>query len=70
MAIWNISQTLGIFFDHLITFLFIWYIFSGFGIMHPEKSGNPAEGAPHGSTSRFSRLNLNWTFFVEKKFVD
>jgi hypothetical protein len=23
--------------------VFIWYIFSGFGIMHQEKSGNPAE---------------------------
>jgi hypothetical protein len=27
MAIWNILQTSGIFYDHLIHFVFIWYIF-------------------------------------------
>jgi hypothetical protein len=32
---------LQIFYDHLVHFVFIWYIFSGFGIMYPEKSGNP-----------------------------
>jgi hypothetical protein len=32
----------GIFYDHLAHFVFIWYIFSSFGIMHHEKSGNPA----------------------------
>jgi hypothetical protein len=42
MAIWNILQTFGIFYDHLVHFVFIWYIFSGFGIMYQEKSGNPA----------------------------
>jgi hypothetical protein len=26
----------------LVHFVLIWYIFSGFGITHPEKSGNPA----------------------------
>jgi hypothetical protein len=54
MAIWNSSWTCGIFYDHLINFVFIWYIlcsfgtfcvhlvhFSGFGIMHQEKYGNP-----------------------------
>jgi hypothetical protein len=30
---------IGDFYDH---FVFIWYIFSGFGIMYLEKSGNPA----------------------------
>jgi hypothetical protein len=42
MATWNILQTFGIFCDHLVHFVFIWYIFSGFGIMYQEKSGNPA----------------------------
>jgi hypothetical protein len=39
---WNILRIFGIFYDHLVHFVFIWYIFSGFGIMHLEKSGNPA----------------------------
>jgi hypothetical protein len=42
MAIWNILQTLGIFYDNLVHFVLIWYIFSGFGIIHQEKSGNSA----------------------------
>jgi hypothetical protein len=28
MAIWNILRTFGIFYDHLLHFVFIWYIFS------------------------------------------
>jgi hypothetical protein len=28
--------------DHLKHFVFIWKIFFGFGIIYPEKSGNPA----------------------------
>jgi hypothetical protein len=27
MVIWNILQTFGIFYDHLVHFVFIWYIF-------------------------------------------
>jgi hypothetical protein len=34
-------RTFGIFFDHLVHFVVIWYIFSGFGIMYQEKSGIP-----------------------------
>jgi hypothetical protein len=45
MTIWNILQTLGIFYDYLVHFVFIWYIFSGFGIIHQEKSGN-TDGHP------------------------
>jgi hypothetical protein len=41
MAIWNILRTLGIFYDHFVHFVH----FSGFGIMHQEKSGNPANDA-------------------------
>jgi hypothetical protein len=37
----HILQTFGIFDDHLVHFVFIWYIFSGLGIMYREKSGNP-----------------------------
>jgi hypothetical protein len=48
IAVWNILRTFGIFYDHLVHFVFIWYIFSSFGIMHQEKSGNPAVGAASG----------------------
>jgi hypothetical protein len=41
MAIWNILRAFGISHDHLVHFLLIWYISSGFGIMYKEKSGNP-----------------------------
>jgi hypothetical protein len=47
MPIWNILRYLEyfkIFYDHLVHFVFIWYIFSGLGIMHQEKSTNPALG--------------------------
>jgi hypothetical protein len=37
----NILQTFGISYDHLVHFAFCWYIFSGFGIVFQEKSGNP-----------------------------
>jgi hypothetical protein len=41
MAIRNILQTFGIFYDLLVHFVFIWYILSGFGNMYQEKSGSP-----------------------------
>jgi hypothetical protein len=47
MAIWNILWRLGIFYDHLVHLVIIWYIFSGFGITYQEKSGNPALGVFH-----------------------
>jgi hypothetical protein len=31
----------GVIYGHLRNFLTIWYIFSGFGLTHEEKSGNP-----------------------------
>jgi hypothetical protein len=43
MATCNISQILDIFYDHMVHFLFIWYIFSVFGIMYQEKSGKPGQ---------------------------
>jgi hypothetical protein len=42
MSICNLLRTLGIFNDHFVHFVFIWYILSGIGIMYQEKSGNPA----------------------------
>jgi hypothetical protein len=41
MAIRTILWTFGIFYDQSVHFVFIWYIFSGFGAMHQDKSGNP-----------------------------
>jgi hypothetical protein len=38
MAIWNILRTFGIFYDHLVLFVFIRYISSGFG---PRKIWQP-----------------------------
>jgi hypothetical protein len=41
MAFWSILQLFGIFCDHLVNFLVIWYIFSRIGMFYQEKSGNP-----------------------------
>jgi hypothetical protein len=41
MTILNILWRFRIFYDNLVHFVFIWSIFSGFGIMYQEKSGNP-----------------------------
>jgi hypothetical protein len=41
LAICNILRTSGIFFDHLVHFVSMWYIFFSFGIMDQETSGNP-----------------------------
>jgi hypothetical protein len=39
MALWNILQTFGIFYDNLVHFVFICHIFSRFGSMYQEKFG-------------------------------
>jgi hypothetical protein len=41
MNIWSILRSLEIFYGHLVYFVVIWYIFRHFGILDPEKSGNP-----------------------------
>jgi hypothetical protein len=41
MTIWSILRPLEIFYDLLAYFVVIWYIFTHFGIMDQEKSGNP-----------------------------
>jgi hypothetical protein len=38
MAIWNILQTFGIFYDHLVQFVFSWYIFSFFLVSCTKKN--------------------------------
>jgi hypothetical protein len=45
IAVLNILWRFGIFYDHLVHFVFILYIFSGFGIMYQEKSGNPVSSS-------------------------
>jgi hypothetical protein len=39
MTIWNILGTFGIFYDHLVHFVFVWYIFSR--LEYQEETGNP-----------------------------
>jgi hypothetical protein len=41
-AVWFILRLLGIVCGHLAYFMVIWYIFSHFGMLPQEKSGNPA----------------------------
>jgi hypothetical protein len=58
-AFWNVLWTFVISYYRLELFVFIWYIFSGFGITYQEKSGNPGlcwrlpkveSSSPDGST--------------------
>jgi hypothetical protein len=35
MTIWSILRTFGIFYDHLVHFVFIWYILCSFGTFFP-----------------------------------
>jgi hypothetical protein len=41
MAIFYILRPIGNFRGHLVHFVVIWYIFSRFGMLYQEKSGNP-----------------------------
>jgi hypothetical protein len=56
MAIWNILQTFGIFYNQLVHFLLNWYIISGFGIMLKEKSGNPDSSVFWNSSQNGGRI--------------
>jgi hypothetical protein len=42
MDIWSIFRPFDICYGHLVLFVVIWYIFSRFGMLNREKSGNPA----------------------------
>jgi hypothetical protein len=46
-AILSIIRPNGIFYDVLVHFVVIWYIFSRFGMMYREQSGNPAAFEPN-----------------------
>jgi hypothetical protein len=37
----NILRPFGIFYSNLVYMVVLWYIFSLFGTLYPEKSGNP-----------------------------
>jgi hypothetical protein len=50
MAVWSIVRPFGIFCGHLVYFAAIRYI-SRFGILHQEKSGNPASDLVPGKRS-------------------
>jgi hypothetical protein len=65
MATWNISGTFGIFYDHLVHFEFVWYIFSGFGIVYQEKSGNPVNSR-YLRTINISNICCRILFTVER----
>jgi hypothetical protein len=41
MGTWSISPSFVIFYGHLESCVVIWYIFSRFGILYQDKSGNP-----------------------------
>jgi hypothetical protein len=41
MAFWSILRPYVIYSGHLADLIVIWYIFSRFGMLHQEKSGNP-----------------------------
>jgi hypothetical protein len=41
IIIWNILRSFGIFYGHLVMLWKFWYIFSRFGILCQEESGNP-----------------------------
>jgi hypothetical protein len=47
MSIWSILMPFGTFCGHMLYFVIIWYIFSRFGMMYKEKSGNPAADATY-----------------------
>jgi hypothetical protein len=57
-TIWSILQTFGIFYDHLVRFVFFWYIFAGYCIIYQEKSGNP------GVSSCVAKVQIVKTFFA------
>jgi hypothetical protein len=41
LTIWSITAV-GNIYGHLVYFVAIWYIFTRFGILYQDKSGNPA----------------------------
>jgi hypothetical protein len=64
-VIQNILWIFGIFYDHLVHFVFVWFIFSSFGIMYPEKSGNP--GCDFNNFLQRELGSMLWSPFSAKK---
>jgi hypothetical protein len=62
MALWNILHTFGIFYDHSVYFVFIWYIFSGLGILCQLKSGNPGQTMDEQNLAKCGSISLTDTF--------
>jgi hypothetical protein len=60
MAVWSILLPFGLFSIYLLYFVVILYIFSRFGMLHQEKSGNPdlddAWSKPFYSIGRFWQI--------------
>jgi hypothetical protein len=40
MVIWSILRPIGVIYGHLVQFFIHWYIFSCFGMLYHETSGN------------------------------
>jgi hypothetical protein len=58
MAICNILRAFGIFYNRMVHFVFIWYIFSGFDTTCQEKSGSPANVCDKNPSMTVGRLWL------------
>jgi hypothetical protein len=69
MAIWIILLSLGIFHDRLVHFVFIGYIFSGFGIVHQKNLATLGHTNRKASIlvvqHKFGRTMQNWCFVCE-----
>jgi hypothetical protein len=66
MDIWSILRSFEIFYDLLVYFVLIWYIFPRFGMLCLEKSGNPGS---HTHQVCPSLLREHWSRFDSRKCV-
>jgi hypothetical protein len=58
MVNWNILRPIGIFYSHLVYIVVIWYIFSFFGILNQETSGNLGYKAGIKRTALFTEFSF------------
>jgi hypothetical protein len=63
MAVWTVLRTLGIFCCHLVCLKVIWYIFSRFGMLYQEKSGNP-EWTPPAPAFDECKIQMECNYFL------
>jgi hypothetical protein len=66
-AIWNIWQPFGKYYGHLVHFVVIWYMFSHFGILYQEKSGNRALKKTNVWSHFVTRIDAFCFFFLKIK---